>query len=225
MTVHAFPRPIGSTNFATANRSDTRDCQPIQEACHRRSKLAGTTPHPSRSVRYFHAAALLRPCNDRPCRYRLAGVPSLRTASVHRTRRKRAIRFRLAMLSNQIHAVIPITAAHQWQTVCTKTEAVVNRSKSVIVNRTDVVGSARQVVIRLFVRMQCPRIQERGRARPTNRCRRSYARSAECQWQPEEIIGKVGSHSASEGWVPPMLHVPLREIAATRRAAGALSVS
>ncbi len=91
--------------------------------------------------------------------------------------------FALAVLADQVHAVVPVAAAHQRQAVGAETQAVVDRADAMLVERADVVGNLRQVVVRLLVRPQQPARQKRhalvehagvaGGARRSGRSRRA----------------------------------------------------
>ena len=55
---------------------------------------------------------------------RRAGAPSRRIGSAHRRGRTPARHFRPALLADQVHAVIPVAAAHQRQAMVTELQSV-----------------------------------------------------------------------------------------------------
>ena len=78
-----------------------------------------------------------------------------------------------AVLADEIHAVVPVAAAHQRQAVLAEAQAMVDRANAVLVERADVVGDLRQVVVRFFVVAQADASSRRERARPARRYRPS----------------------------------------------------
>ena len=85
--------------------------------------------------------------------------------------------FAFAVLADQVHAVIPVAAAHQRQAVVAEAQAVVDGADAMLVERADVVGNLRQVVVRFLVRTQRPRTSGTARVRRARRCRRSCRHS------------------------------------------------
>ena len=81
----------------------------------------------------------------------------------------------LPCCADQVHAVVPVAAAHQRQAVRAEAQAVVDRADAMLVERADVVGDVRQVVVGIFLRRAAAGRSGRARARRARRCRRSCA--------------------------------------------------
>ena len=145
-----------------ANRSGIPRWSPSRAACRRRSRRGDTTRRPSRALRCCRAAGRLRPCSDP----RVPTSPRRRASSANcvstsKQEERQPDALALAVLADEVHAVVPVAAAHQRQAVLAEAQAVVDRADAVLVERADVVGDLRQVVVRFFVGPQRPRRQER----------------------------------------------------------------
>ena len=57
----------------------------------------------------------------------------------------------LAVLADEIHAVVPVAAAHRAAGRAAKAQTVVDRADAMLVERADVIGNLRQVVVRFLV--------------------------------------------------------------------------
>src|SRR5439155_4921519 len=91
-------------------------------------------------------------------------------------------------------------------------QAVVDSADAMLVERADIVGNLRQVVVRLLIRPQRSRTQERhelveyaGVA-----CGRDIA--ARRKGEPKVVIGEVRAYASAHGGMPQMLHIPLVEL-------------
>ena len=61
--------------------------------------------------------------------------------------------FAFALFAHQIHAVVPVTGAHERQAVLTEFETVQDGPDTVIVKTCRLFGAAGQIVIGIFIRV------------------------------------------------------------------------
>ncbi len=118
-----------------------------------------------------------------------------------------------ALLADKVHAVIPVAAPHERQSVAAKAQTVFECADSVLVERADVIRHLRQVVVRFLVVPQGARSQE-GDALLQYSSVTGYADiAANGQGQPEVVVGEVRSHAAPNGRMPPVLHITFAKLA------------
>ena len=122
--------------------------------------------------------------------------------------------FASAVLTDEVHAVIPVAAAHQGQAVAAETQPVVDRAQAMFVEGANVVGNVREIVIRLLIRTQRSRTQERHALVEHAGVADRRDIPAGCIREPEEVIGEMGTNAPADGRMPPVQHVPLTELAA-----------
>jgi hypothetical protein len=65
-----------------------------------------------------------------------------------------------ALLADEVHAVVPVAAAHQRQAVLAKPQSAIDRADAMLVERADVVRNLRQVVVGFLVVAQGARSQK-----------------------------------------------------------------
>ena len=139
--------------------------RPSRAACRRRNRRGDTTRRPSRAASMLRAqpSGLARAAFGER-RRRRARAPARRTASARRTGRSASQTLSpLPCCADQVHAVVPVAAAHQRQAVRAEAQAVLDRAHAVLVERRRLVRASRQVVVRLLVGIAPAGL--RGRAR------------------------------------------------------------
>jgi len=65
-----------------------------------------------------------------------------------------ARRFPLSFFADEVHAVVPVTAAHERQTVLAKFQTIFYGAHAMFVKRAGFGRALRQIVIRFFLRFE-----------------------------------------------------------------------
>ncbi len=120
--------------------------------------------------------------------------------------------FALAVLADQIHAVVPVAAADQRQVVNAETQAVVHGADAMFVKCRNLIGNLRQVVIRFLIGPQGPLPQKRDGFVEDAGVAGGDDVTAQGVRQPEIIVGEVRAHASADRRVPPVLHVPFLKL-------------
>ena len=120
--------------------------------------------------------------------------------------------FALAMLADEIHAVVPVAAADERQSMRAESQAVENRPHAMLVDARPFVGHVRQIVVRVVLGFDRAAF-EKGRGFIENRrVAGGQDVPARGQWQPEIIVRAVRPYSTPRRRMPPMLDVTFDEL-------------
>ena len=119
----------------------------------------------------------------------------------------------LALAADEVHAVVPVAGAHQWQSVPAETQPVLDRADAVFVESRGFRRTQGLIVVGLFVWAQFPAF-DKGHlfVEHPRVARRLYVLAGRIR-QPEIVVGRVGPHSLPAGRMPPVLDVTLAELA------------
>ena len=112
-----------------------------------------------------------------------------------------------ALLADEIHAVVPIAATHQRQAVTAESQPMLDRPHAMIVERGRLFRPGGQVVVGFLVRLDLAAFDERNPFVEHTRVADLLDVAAGGQWQPQEVIGDMSAHAASDRRMPPMLNV------------------
>ena len=99
-----------------------------------------------------------------------------------------------AMFADQIHAVVPIAATHQRETMFAKFQAVLDGADTMFVKRAGFIGALRQIVVRLFIRPDSAAFQEGHAAIEHARVSDRFHIPAGRVRQPEVVVGAMRAH-------------------------------
>ena len=115
-------------------------------------------------------------------------------------------------MTDPVHPVVPVPAAHERQAVHAELQAVEDGPRAVLVQGPGLVGAARQVVVALLAVVERPArqvgdllVEHAGVAREGHVPRDGVR-------QPQVVVRASRADAAPAGRVPPMLHVPLDEL-------------
>jgi hypothetical protein len=115
--------------------------------------------------------------------------------------------FAFAFRTHFVHAVIPIAAPHEGQSVCAEAESVFNGAHAVVVETGAFLRDVGLVEIGFFIGGNSPAFEE-GYAFIQHPAVADAAHVvAGDKGEPEVVVGEVGAHSASAGRMPPVLHI------------------
>ena len=118
----------------------------------------------------------------------------------------------LAVAADQIHAVIPVAAAHQRQLMLAKTQAVVDGTNTMFIEAGHFTRTLRLVVVGLLFRIEQTPFEKRDRfVEDAGIAGRQHIATGGIG-EPQIVIGEMGAHPLSARRVPPVLHVALREL-------------
>ena len=122
--------------------------------------------------------------------------------------------FALAMPADEIHAVVPVAGPDQRQSMRAESETMQNRPHAVQIDIRAFVGPARQVVVRVVLRIDRAAF-EKVRGLVENRHVAGGQDVAACrQWQPKVIVRAMRAYTPSRRRMPPMLDVAFQELTA-----------
>ena len=199
-------------SFAAANRSGIRYSRPSPAECRRRNRPGDTTARPRRFVRCRPAVWRRRSGSGRTWPGR-PGASHIGKLLEHVEQEKRQPdAFALAADADQVHAVVPIAAAHQRQAVLAETQAVVDRPQAMLVERTGFFTAVGNVVIRFFVGLALASFQPVQPLIKHSGIARGLDIAAGGQRQPQIVVGKMGADTAILGRMPPVLDVTFAEL-------------
>ena len=122
-------------------------------------------------------------------------------------------RFATPLDAHAVHAVVPVTTAHQGQTVYAYAQAVVDRKGAMLKNACAVVTDGGRVVRVLGTFGNCRSVQKRHAVIEQGRVARGAQVVQGGIRQPQQVVGKMGAYPGTPRCVPPMLHVALRKLA------------
>ena len=208
-------RRIAPPNSAQPNRSDIRHCHGNRAESRRRSMRGDTTRHPRRSARFVAVIAPPPFRNGPRTTGRYAFAPLWRILRARGKGRMPSHTLSpLAVPADEIHAVVPVTGSDQRQAMRAESETVQNRSYAVLIDIRAFVGLARQVVVRVVLRLDRAAF-EKGRGFVENRRVAGGQNVAACrQWQPKVVVGTMRAHAAPGRRMPPVLDVAFDELTA-----------
>ena len=121
-------------------------------------------------------------------------------------------RFALSFNAYPVHAIVPVAAAHQRQSVAADPKAAVNGTGRMFKHRGPL-GADGGRVIGIFSTARNGRafkkrdllVQQRGVARGSQVKHTGVG-------QPQQVIRKMGAHPIAQGCVPPVLHIALNKL-------------
>ena len=120
--------------------------------------------------------------------------------------------FAAALFAHQVHAVVPVAAAHQRQTVFAEFQSVFDGAHAMLVERGRLFGAIRQIIVSFLLRLDRPAFEKGnlfvehagvGDARDV---------AAGDVRQPQIVVGKMRAHAAARRGMPPMLHIAFAEL-------------
>ena len=120
--------------------------------------------------------------------------------------------FAAPRVPHAVHAVVPVAAPHQRQSVLAEFQAALDGDHAVLVERRRQFGAVREVVVSLFLPLDRTGLEEGNHLveHPGVGDARNVA--AGDVGQPEEVVGEMGPHAAPRRRMPPMLHVAFAEL-------------
>ena len=121
-------------------------------------------------------------------------------------------RFATPAVTHTVHAVVPVAAAHQGQSMHADPQAVVNGARSVLIHTRG--GGAR---MGRFVHVFCTfrngrSLQKRHLFVQQCAVGRALQIVRAGKGQPQQIVGKMRSHPCPARTVPPVLHIARLEL-------------
>ena len=116
------------------------------------------------------------------------------------------------MLAHYVHAVVPVTGTHERQAVLTGCEAVQDSSHAVFVQRSRFFGPARQIVIRVFVRVYRAAFEEMDGFIQHPGVPGAQNVTGRGQRQPKIIIRTMSADASARGRMPPVLDIAFAEL-------------
>ena len=119
-----------------------------------------------------------------------------------------------ALVSNPVHAVVPVAGAHQRQAMLAEPQAVHDGAHAMVVEARRLLRLAGQIVVGVVLATDQTAVQEPGRLVEHPGVARGQDIAAGRQRQPEIVIRAAGADPATRGRMPPVLHVALEELAA-----------
>ncbi len=122
--------------------------------------------------------------------------------------------FTFTVITHQIHAIVPVTGAHQRQAVFAQPESSLNRSHTMLVQAGRLARPARKIIVRVVLGIERAAFEEMNRLiQHPGVAGRQYI-AARRQWQPKVIIRTMRAHAPARGGMPPMLDISLQELPA-----------
>ncbi len=124
--------------------------------------------------------------------------------------------FALALLTDAIHAIVPVAAAHQRQTVLADCETAVESARTVFVDRSSFLRNLRLCVVFVLVRRELSLFKE-GHYLVEHR---SISGDADVERsnkrQPYQVVRNSRAHAAATWRMPPVLHVAFLKLVRRR---------
>src|SRR2546430_5163781 len=117
--------------------------------------------------------------------------------------------FALAVPPDEIHAVVPIAGSDQRQSMRAESQPMQNCSHAVLINIRDFVQSARQVIVRIVLRIDWTAVEKVRGFIEDRHVASSQDIAARRQWQPKIVVRAMCPHAPSRWRMPPMLDVAL----------------
>ncbi len=118
-----------------------------------------------------------------------------------------------ALQADHVHAVVPIAAADQRQSVCAEAQSMLDRADRMLIERRGLHRDRRQIELRFLAGRHRRTFDEGHELIEHAHIARPFDVAARRERQPQVVIGAARAHAASARWVPPMLHVSLDELA------------
>ena len=120
--------------------------------------------------------------------------------------------FAFAVFTHEVHAVVPVTGAHERKTMFTKSKSTQDGAHTMIVERRGGLGTNRQIVVRVFVRLYVAAFDEMDRFIQNAGIPRRGDVAADGPGQPEIIIGATRADATPRRWMPPVLNVTFTKL-------------
>ena len=117
--------------------------------------------------------------------------------------------FALALAAHPVHTVVPVAGVHQGQAMDTKAVRPCEGAEAVVVQRAGFRRRGRQTVVVILAGLENWSLQVRDGLIENRRIAGHGHIVNGDKRKPERIVGDSGTNAAPQGWVPPMLDVPL----------------
>ena len=120
--------------------------------------------------------------------------------------------FALALLTDAVHAIVPVPRPHQRKPVPAQREACIQRKRAMLEQRRSIFGDRRQEEIVRLVRRQWGPFEERNGFIEHERVSRRLDILRDRIGEPRAVVGNSGADALAGMGQPPVLHVAVDEL-------------
>ncbi len=118
----------------------------------------------------------------------------------------------LAGVTHQVHAVVPVPAAHERQAVGSETQAVLDGAHAMLVQRAHLLRARGQVVVAVLLFVDGTSLEVRHLLAQDARVAQRGDVAADGVGQPQVVVRDARADPAAEERMPPVLDVALAEL-------------